>query len=275
MKKLTQFAEDHPLVFTFVALLLLIGLMGGAAALSAGLLEYQITAVEPQVIGQLVATIGFLLLLWGLGWLAPAGITRLGNRRIWLITLLILVYTGMSALLAFFGALRVDLSLNPGTGPVLLHTMLAGVMEEILFRGLILYALVSRWGGTRRGTVSAVLVSAFLFGVLHFFNLLGGPADITALQVTEAAASGILYGALVLTAGSVWPAVILHSLINLLVNIAVLNEPGFSVTPAQYLTLVLLDIPLVLYGFYLLTRTNLRSALHPEMKEADPLPARL
>lgn len=230
--------------------------------------------VEPQVIGQFVATLGFLILLWRFGWLAPAGITRLGNRRLWLITLLILFYTGVSLLVAFFGTLRVDLSLNRSMTPVLLHTTMAGVMEEILFRGLILFALVSKWGGSRRGLMSAVFVSAFLFGALHLVNLASGQADVTTLQIAEAFVSGILYGALVLTAGSVWPAVVLHSGINLLANVAVLNVPGFAITTGQYLALVLLEIPLVLYGFYLIAGLNLRSAATPDAEKIGIMAAK-
>lgn len=269
MTRLKKFAVNRPLGFTFVALILLFLLMSGAVAIAVGLLGYDMAAVEPQVMGQVVATMGFLLLLWRFDWLGPAGITHLGSRRLWLITLLILFYTGLSALIAFFGTLRVDLSLHSSMTPVLVHTTMAGVMEEILFRGLILYVLVAKWGGSRRGLLSAVSLSAFLFGTLHFVNLAGGQADVTTLQVAEAFVSGILYGALVLTTGSIWPAVVLHSGINLLVNVAALNTPGFAGTAGQYLALVLLEMPLTLYGFYLLTKANLAPAATPDSRTLE------
>lgn len=274
MKKLKRFAANHPLGFTFVALILLFVLMGAPVAIAVGLLAYDITDVTPQVAGQIVATLGFLLLLWRFGWLAPAGITRLGSRRLWLVTLLILLYSGLSLLVAFFGTLSVDLSLNRGMAPVLANVTMAGIMEEILFRGLILYALVSTWGNSRRGLLVAVFVSAVLFGALHFVNLAGGQADVTALQALESFISGILYGALVLAAGSVWPAVVLHSGINLLANLAVLNIPGFAITVGQYLALVLLEIPLVLYGLYLLTAVNLRFGASADAKTVEIITAR-
>lgn len=273
MKKLEWLAVEHPLGFAVVALILMFVLMGVPAAIAVGALEYDMDSVEPQVIGQIVATLGFLFLLWRLGWLVPAGITRLGSRRLWLITLLILFYTGMSALIAFFGTLRVDMSLNRSMTPVLVHTTMAGLMEETLFRGLILYALVSSWGTSRRGLISAVSVSAFLFGGLHFFNLAGGRADVTTLQVAEAFISGILYGAFLLTSASIWPAVVLHSGINLLVNVAALNTPGFAATARQYLTLVLLEIPLTLYSFYLLSKLPLRPAATPGVKTLERIEA--
>jgi hypothetical protein len=63
--------------------------------------------------------------------------------------------------------------------------------------------------------------------------------------------------------------VLLHSGINLLVNVAVLNIPQFSVTTAQYLTLVLLDIPPAVYGFYLLSKVDLRPAATPDIKTPE------
>lgn len=258
MKRLRQFAFNHPLTFSIVALLLLLVLMGGSVMLAVGLFGFDLNGVGPQLIGQLIATIGFLFLLDRFNWLDSAGITRLGSRRLWLITLLILVYSGIVALYAFFGTLKVDIALTSDIFPALVHTSMAGVMEEILFRGVILYALVSRWGSSRRGIVSAVLVSAFLFGSLHFFNLTTGEFSITAVQVSEAFLSAILYGALVLIGGSVWPAIALHSLINLLVNMVVLSMADFSITLDSYLTYTLLEVPLVIYGLYLLSKVELR-----------------
>jgi hypothetical protein len=38
--------------------------------------------------------------------------------------------------------------------------------EEILFRGLVLYALVRVWGDTKRGLVGSVVLTSLLFSVL-------------------------------------------------------------------------------------------------------------
>ncbi|WP_420642935.1 CPBP family intramembrane glutamic endopeptidase [Candidatus Leptofilum sp.] len=263
MKKFKQFANSYPLAFVFMMIVLLLLLMGGGAAAAVGLLGFAMTDVMPQIIGQLVATLGFLLILWHFDWLKPAGILHLGSRRIWFITLILLIYTGLVLLYAFFGTLRVDLSLRPKMAPALIHTTLAGVMEEILLRGLVLYALVSRWGHKRRGVVTAVLVSALLFGALHFFNLATGEWNITALQVLEAFVSAILYGGLVLVGGSVWPAVVLHSGINLLANIAALNNPRFAMTASIYWTFILLELPTVIYGGYLLAKVSLNFSDRP------------
>ncbi|WP_420631527.1 CPBP family intramembrane glutamic endopeptidase [Candidatus Leptofilum sp.] len=271
MKKFKQFANSYPLAFVLTMIVLMILLMGGAAAAAIGLLGFEMTDVMPQIIGQVVATLGFLFILWRFDWLVAVGIRHRGNRRVWLVTAILLIYNALALLFAFFGTLRVDLSLSSDMIPALVHTTMAGIMEEILLRGLILYALVQSWGQRRRGVVTAVLVSAFLFSVLHFFNLATGEWSITALQVLEAFISAILYGGLVLVGGSVWPAVVLHSGINLLANIAVLNDPGFVMTAPIYWSLILFELPIVFYGCYLLTQVRLNPPDSPTQLAASTL----
>ena len=260
MKKFKQFATNYPLAFVFTMIVLLILLMGGSAAAAGGLGGFAMTDVIPQIVGQVVATLGFLFILWRFHWLVPAGVLRLGNRQTWLITAVLLLYNALALLYAFFGTLQVDLTPTPEMTPTLVHTTMAGVLEEILLRGLILYALVSQWRKKRHGAVAAVLTSAVLFGVLHFFNLATGEWTITTLQVLEAFVSAILSGGLVLISGSVWPAVVMHSGINLLANIAVLNDPSFVLTAPIYWSLILFELPIVLYGCYLLVRIWLHPA---------------
>jgi membrane protease YdiL (CAAX protease family) len=43
----------------------------------------------------------------------------------------------------------------------------AGLSEELVFRGLVLAGLLALMGGTRRGTIAAVVVSSLLFGLAH------------------------------------------------------------------------------------------------------------
>ena len=260
MKKFKQFATNYPLAFVFTMIVLLILLMGGSAAAAGGLGGFAMTDVIPQIVGQVVATLGFLFILWRFHWLVPTGVLRLGSPRIWLVTAVLLLYNALALLYAFFGTLQVDLTPTPEMTPVLVYTTMAGVLEEILLRGLILYALVSQWRKKRSGVVASVLVSALLFGLLHFFNLITGEWTITALQVLESFVSAILYGGLVLISGSVWPAVIMHSGINLLANIAALNDPSFVLTAPIYWSLILFELPIVLYGCYLLLRIRLHPA---------------
>ena len=259
------------MVLCFVAVVMVFMVMGATAALAASLLGDPLAALGPQIAGQVAGALVVVLLLWRLKSLAPAGVTALASRRWWLITTLIVVYTGACALWSFFGTLGVDLSVDRGMTLVLVNAGLAGVVEELLFRGLVLYLLVTAWGGTRRGVVASVLASAVLFGASHLLNLVSGGTVVTILQVTEASLSAVLYGALVLSSGSVWPAVALHSMVNVVVNAAAENMVGFEVGAGDYLTFTLLQLPVVLYGLYLLARLSVsRDAGHPFSTHTPP-----
>ena len=87
--------------------------------------------------------------------------------------------------------------------------LLSGLVEETVFRGLILRALlpVGRW--------RAVTLSALLFGGMHILNALSISSPAYAvLQVAYAAAIGFGYAALVVHTGTLWPLVAAHTLTN-------------------------------------------------------------
>lgn len=87
--------------------------------------------------------------------------------------------------------------------------VLSGFVEEILFRGLILHALLPT------GIWRAALLSAALFGGMHMLNALSFPSPAYALlQVGYAAAIGFTYAALVIRTGAIWPLILAHFLTN-------------------------------------------------------------
>lgn len=91
----------------------------------------------------------------------------------------------------------------------LVMALLSGFVEEILFRGLILRALLPT------GIWRAALISAALFGSMHILNVLTMSNPIYALlQVGYAAAIGFAYAALVIRTGTLWPLILAHCLTN-------------------------------------------------------------
>ena len=90
-----------------------------------------------------------------------------------------------------------------------LMAILSGFVEEILFRGLILRALLPT------GIWRAALISAALFGGMHILNVLSISSPAYALlQVGYAAAIGFGYAALVIRTGTIWPLILAHFLTN-------------------------------------------------------------
>lgn len=86
---------------------------------------------------------------------------------------------------------------------------LAVLGEELMFRGFILNFVANRLGGSRLSWVVAILVSAALFGLAHFWQ---GPRGMVATGL----------GAVVMGAGyylvgrNLWPVIISHSVGNTL-----------------------------------------------------------
>lgn len=98
-------------------------------------------------------------------------------------------------------------------GSLVVVVGVAPVMEELLFRGLILRGLVGN-----HGAVGGVVLTAVLFGVIHL-----NPA-----QVVGATLLGVLAGLLVVAGRSVYPAIGFHALNNLLALLLVNGVLPFS-----------------------------------------------
>jgi len=74
----------------------------------------------------------------------------------------------------------------------------AGLCEEVLFRGFLLWYLAA-W----TGPVAAVILSSLLFGAGHLY--LGFN------QAPKAALAGLVFAILAVASGSLWPAILLHA----------------------------------------------------------------
>jgi uncharacterized protein len=98
----------------------------------------------------------------------------------------------------------------------LIIALLVGFVEEAYFRGLMLQALVVD------GVWRAAIISAVLFGLLHFMNIAAGwnPAYVLQ-QVLYAGALGFMYAALAIRTGVIWPLVLTHAATDFAAFIAV------------------------------------------------------
>ncbi len=114
--------------------------------------------------------------------------------------------------------------------------LLVGFVEETLFRGIMLKALLPK------GRLFAVAASSFFFGVTHALQALGGQSlEATILQIVYAFILGGVLAMLVSRNGAVWLAVLFHGLHNFL-NFAG-HEPGTRVY--DYLVIAILAVHLV------------------------------
>ena len=130
----------------------------------------------------------------------------------------------------------------PATILYILSMCLVGLLEEVIFRGLL-------FQGMRRSNVtSAIIVSSITFGVGHVVNLLlGEPVLDTMLQLVYASAIGFSYTAVFYVSGSIWPCIISHAVVN--------STSAFAVEPTDEMNIMIALVQTVLsvgYGLWLL-----------------------
>lgn len=129
-----------------------------------------------------------------------------------------LIFPALTVAIGYLAGFR-DVGL-PALLLALASVALAGVVEEVAFRGILLTRL------RPRGLWPAVAISSALFGLLHVANLvLGSPWYTVLLQVTFAAMAGAGYAAMRLRTGSLWPPIVLHAMFDLTFRVTAI-EPG-------------------------------------------------
>lgn len=95
--------------------------------------------------------------------------------------------------------------------PVSVSPLLAPIYEEIIFRGFILFGLLTIYP-----LIHAAVISSLLFGLWHLKNIFWeGPAGV----IKQMAYAGLIIGpiltAITIWSGTIWLAVIVHYLNNL------------------------------------------------------------
>ena len=271
MNKLKSLATEHSLAFGFIvtfAFILMLIVSSVLGALWPGGESY---GQPGGIVGRLISITLLLAVLSRLGWLRSAGLTWLGRWQTWLIGLLPLAYSIAVSAYALTGSFDFNISDTILTRLVTLFILTAALMEEVVFRGLIMHAFVRVWGNTNRGLIKSVLVSSLLFSGLHILDLLSGrPLPNVLLQSVEAFLLGTFLAALVLSGKSIYPAIFFHGLLNLA---GYLSSKGLEPSPSSFLLLSLLILPLAIFGMYLiLTIPRGSSPMKTEFSKDIPNP---
>ncbi|MCK4687956.1 MAG: CPBP family intramembrane metalloprotease [Candidatus Lokiarchaeota archaeon] len=121
----------------------------------------------------------------------------------------------------------------------------AGLFEEIMFRGIILTLLLALCSEKK-----SLLISAVIFGVVHYANLLHEfnyeHFIFTTAQVIWAIGMGLLWGYLVLKTNSLIPGIILHYLSNALDSLWLFVPNSSIEIRVLYMLLFAKFIPIIL-----------------------------
>jgi len=141
----------------------------------------------------------------------------------------------------------------------LINSMLVGISEELMFRGIIFRGVLSQAGYR---IWSAIWITAILFGVVHVLNGFITGNFITALaQALMAIMSGIWFHAIRIRTRSIYPAMLIHGLWDFslfvfatsLASVKIASESSADTSMmAKLLLPLILSMPLFIYGLWLL-----------------------
>lgn len=95
-------------------------------------------------------------------------------------------------------------------------TIVSGIFEEIIFRGIILSLLLNHYSERK-----SILLSAIVFGGIHALNILNPQKEVFWIfsQVVWSFGFGVMYGYIFVKTKSLIPLILLHYLINGMVNV--------------------------------------------------------
>lgn len=261
MQKLKPFATGKPILFA--TLMTLLGIFLTEIPLREALAPYlglQSAHYLTIIVEQGLTGLFFFILIARFGWLDLAGFTHPRQwRALWL---------GWPLLIFTF--INIDEGLVIDTAKpvlILLHLLTAlstGWVEEILCRGVVVTALLQKWGQTKKGVYLSVLVGSLIFGLAHLANLVMGrkPLLNNLTQVTFAIFFGVIFAACVLRNRSIWPMILLHAAVDWAATLREISVGGGlrltapAITPESALLSILITLPLFLYGLFLLRKVE-------------------
>ena len=97
----------------------------------------------------------------------------------------------------------------------LIHMLLIGVTEEVLFRGILQNAFHEYFGTKTYGAVvKAIVLSSAVFGLTHFTNVFRGvPVSSVAVQALLAIPAGMIFGVIYYRSNkNLWVGILIHAL---------------------------------------------------------------
>lgn len=140
--------------------------------------------------------------------------------------------------------------------------LLAGLSEELMFRGIILgflLKLMTNKSDSRWRVMLCLTISSLLFGGLHYVNLSMQSFSGTTYQVINAVAFGMILGALYIKSGTIIVPMALHFISDFLFGI-IGGLPKNNYTPVQNSQWIGLVVYVLIYLVIALTIVNYKAS---------------
>ena len=215
--------------------------LASAVLLIMGLAPFPDNPILGAAAGRIAASVVILLVLVLLGGRSWMGISGKGLaytfRRAWPLLLVGIVpsvstfyqaLTGSGLPEGFFSSLAVTALL----------CIAIGVMEEYLFRGIQLNALLAGLGGWRWGVIVSVVISAIMFGRTHVAqeSVTGNVAAMqAALKIVQTAMFGVVLSETVMHTRELGSAAVFHALNDFIMMSASVALQGNQTIGSSYI----------------------------------------
>ena len=257
-----NFALRNPILYSILVTIIFFLLMTCSYVIGELLDDISNGKQLGQLIGKITISVLLVYIIWRFGWLRGSGVGRIGNLKAWLIILIPGIFAILSTTYAYTGTIKVPVFMSAESILISTNMLSGGLVEELVFRGLIFYCFLIAWASKKRGLLKSGLISAIIFGSSHLiWVLLGKDLNLALLQSLGAFGSGVFYAATVIQTRSIWPAVIIHGLTNALVYISISDMPNYYETVNNGITDVLLGIPLIIYGLFVLMKFSNKATM--------------
>ena len=184
------------------------------------------------------------------------------SGRSLLLTLPVAIYLAL-----FFGlAVYLGLPSPKIVGIVVLNAILVGISEELACRGILFQGFRARFR-----VWPAIWRTSLIFAAMHVLNgFVTGQFGIAAVQSLAAFCTGMLFMAIRVRTGSLFPCMVLHALWNtgaLLAVLAAVQQSGGQPATLEMGLIVLVPVlgvlPNLLYGLWLLRHAGRDEARAP------------
>lgn len=243
LESLREKADRNPWAYTLVAFIIWMTFILGGELQYAGVSSDLEELISSEfMITFIVATLFLLIVVIIFRWWSQVGIKRPDNwgdlRLLWLPILLLILMLKLAESTGF--------PVGRVGWVILVNTLMVGISEELIFRGILFFGASSRFGWQR-----AVWISVSGYGLMHLFSgLILGNLSIAIFQALMAAFFGVWSVALRLRLNTILPLMVLHWLWDY--GVVSLNTQG-DVTTILGVGLPLLSaLILFLYGLWLL-----------------------
>lgn len=148
------------------------------------------------------------------------------------------------------------------TNDILLMMTGVGIFEEVLTHSICMGLLIHKWGIGRHSIIKAGIVSSLLFGSFHLLAILQDPTNehlvlMKMSTVVFASFIGIGFAGLVHVSNTIWPAVVLHALIDIMFYVGseeMLAKIYNEWTLTFSIISILYALPFGLFGIWLLQK---------------------